>query len=128
MHNVYRRNNISVTDVQNLNALSSIEVTPFYILILVNPLQDQYAASPIVLTLDGIVSVPLRVDGVDATLVLREYTLLLSGESGNFSSSQSTAANVNGDEKVDGINATLILRYYNEALSLTSGTMPDMEE
>ena len=67
------------------------------------------------------------VDGVDATLVLREYTLLLSGESGNFSSSQSTAANVNGDEKVDGIDATLILRYYTEALSLTSGTMPDME-
>lgn len=67
------------------------------------------------------------VDGIDATLVLREYTLLLSGESGNFSSSQSTAANVNGDEKVDGIDATLILRYYTEALSLTSGTMPDME-
>ncbi len=68
------------------------------------------------------------VDGIDATLVLREYTLLLSGESGNFSSSQNTAANVNGDEKVDGIDATLILRYYTEALSLTSGAMPDMEE
>ena len=68
------------------------------------------------------------VDGIDATLVLREYTLLLSEESGTFSDSQSMAANVNGDEKVDGIDATLILRYYTEALSLTSGAMPDMEE
>lgn len=67
------------------------------------------------------------VDGIDATLVLREYTLVISGESETFSDSQKLAANVNGDETVDGIDATLILRYYTEALSLTSGTMPDME-
>lgn len=72
--------------------------------------------------LDGVV------DGIDATLVLREYTLVISGESGTFSDSQKLAANVNDDETVDGIDATLILRYYTEALSLTSGTMPDMEE
>lgn len=72
--------------------------------------------------LDGVV------DGIDATLVLREYTLIISGDSETFSDSQKLAADVNGDKTVDGIDATLILRYYTEALSLTSGTMPDMEE
>ncbi|MCM1007097.1 MAG: leucine-rich repeat protein [Ruminococcus flavefaciens] len=67
------------------------------------------------------------VDGIDATLVLREYTMIISGDSETFSDNQKLAANVNGDESVDGIDATLILRYYTEALSLTSGTMPDME-
>lgn len=72
--------------------------------------------------LDGVV------DGIDATLVLSEYTLIISGYPGTFSEKQKLAANVNGDETVDGIDATLLLRYYTEALSLTSGTMPDVEE
>lgn len=68
------------------------------------------------------------VDSSDATLALREYTLLLSGENGTFSESWKIAADVNSDGTIDASDATKILRYYTEALSLTSGTMPDMDK
>lgn len=48
----------------------------------------------------------------DATLVLREYTLLGSNADSTFSSAQKKAADVNGDGKITGSDAQMILEYY----------------
>lgn len=68
------------------------------------------------------------IDGIDATLVLREYTLIISGETGTFSENQKPAADVNNDSVIDGIDATLILRYYTLVISSPHGTMPSISE
>lgn len=57
------------------------------------------------------------VDGIDATLVLRAYTLIIAGQNCDFSDEQMVAADINGDSIVDGIDATHILRYYTLRLS-----------
>lgn len=57
------------------------------------------------------------VDASDATLVLREYTLVISGEKGIFNDEQKNAADITGDNIVDASDATHILRYYTMLLS-----------
>ncbi len=57
------------------------------------------------------------IDGIDATLTLRDYTLKISGMPTIFSQSQQESANANSDEAIDGVDATLILRYYTLVLS-----------
>ncbi len=57
------------------------------------------------------------VSASDATLVLREYTLLLSGNDGTFDEGKKKASDVNKDGVTDASDATLILRYYTYLLS-----------
>ena len=68
------------------------------------------------------------IDAVDATLVLREYTVIISGGTSIFNEKQKLAADVNKDSVVDGIDATLILRYYTLVISSPPGTMPNLED
>lgn len=68
------------------------------------------------------------IDAVDATLVLREYTVIISGGTSIFNEKQKLAADVNKDSVVDGIDATLILRYYTLFISSPPGTMPNLED
>ena len=55
---------------------------------------------------DGIIT------GSDATMTLREYTLLSSDLDGEFNDYQNTVADVNNDGIINGTDATMILRYY----------------
>lgn len=57
------------------------------------------------------------VTGIDATLALRQYTLVLSGMDGNLNELQKAAADIDGDGVVTGIDATNILRYYTLMIS-----------
>lgn len=57
------------------------------------------------------------VDGIDATLVLRAYTSLISTGECGFNDEQMNAADINGDKIVDASDATHILRYYTMLLS-----------
>lgn len=57
------------------------------------------------------------VDGVDATLTLRAYTLILSNMDSGFTPAETAAADVDGDGAITGIDATLILRYYTYVIS-----------
>lgn len=57
------------------------------------------------------------VDGVDATLTLRAYTLILSNMDSGFTPAEAAAADVDGDGAISGIDATLMLRYYTYVLS-----------
>lgn len=68
------------------------------------------------------------IDAIDATLVLREYTVIISGGTSIFNEKQKLAADVNKDSVVDGIDATLILRYYTLVISSPPGTMPNLED
>lgn len=68
------------------------------------------------------------IDAVDATLVLREYTVIISGGTSIFNEKQKLVADVNKDSVVDGIDATLILRYYTLVISSPPGTMPNLED
>ena len=60
------------------------------------------------------------VNSSDASLVLREYALIATGEAPTFSEAQNTAADVNGDNAVDSSDASVILAYY--AYTSTGGT------
>lgn len=68
------------------------------------------------------------VDASDATLVLREYTVLLSNGASTLNEIQKLAANADGSNNIDASDATLILRYYTISLSTLSGSMPSFEE
>ncbi|MCM1006728.1 MAG: dockerin type I domain-containing protein [Ruminococcus flavefaciens] len=57
------------------------------------------------------------VDGVDATLTLRAYTLIMSNMDSGFTPAETAAADVDGDGAISGIDATLMLRYYTYVLS-----------
>lgn len=57
------------------------------------------------------------VDGLDATLTLRAYTLILSNMDSGFTPAETAAADVDGDGAITGIDATLILRYYTYVIS-----------
>lgn len=69
-----------------------------------------------------------NVDASDATLVLREYTALLSDGASTLTEAQRLAANADGSDSIDASDATLILRYYTISLSTLSGSMPGFEE
>ena len=56
----------------------------------------------------------------DASLVLREYALIATGEAPTFSESQKISADVNFDGAVDSSDASVILAYY--AYTSTGGT------
>ncbi len=58
------------------------------------------------------------ISGSDATLALREYTLLSSGMTGNFNDAQKMACDINGDGIISGSDANMLLRYYT---ALSSG-------
>ena len=60
------------------------------------------------------------VNSSDASLVLREYALIATGEAPAFSESQKIAADVNADSVVDSSDASTILAYY--AYTATGGT------
>ena len=66
------------------------------------------------------------IDAIDATLVLREYTAIISNGAGTFDETKKLAANVNKDDVIDGVDVTLILRYYTLFISSPAGTMPDI--
>lgn len=58
------------------------------------------------------------VDGIDATLILRHYTLVISGMDGCIPDSFINYADYNRDGVADAIDATLVLRFYTEAISV----------
>lgn len=68
------------------------------------------------------------VDASDATLVLRAYTLNISGKDCNLSDEQMNAADINGDKTVDASDATHILRYYTMLLSGSDYTMEQYQD
>ncbi len=68
------------------------------------------------------------VDASDATLVLRAYTLSMSGEKSNFNDEQTIAADINGDKIVDASDATHILRYYTMLLSGSEYSMEQYQD
>lgn len=53
------------------------------------------------------------VDSADATAVLAEYSLMSTGEDGEFTPQQKAAADVNGDRIIDSNDASKILAYYS---------------
>ena len=74
-------------------------------------------------TQDGIIN------GSDAALALRAYTMINSGGESSLSSTQEKAADVNGDGMITASDATIILRYYTLISSGTaSGNAPTIEE
>lgn len=60
------------------------------------------------------------IDSSDASMVLQEYALTATGQTGAFSREQKTIADVNGDGSVDSSDASTILSYY--AYTATGGT------
>ncbi|MDE6501979.1 MAG: bacterial Ig-like domain-containing protein [Ruminococcus sp.] len=60
------------------------------------------------------------INAVDATLVLTEYALLSTGQTGTFTEAQKNSADIDGDGKADAVDATFILSYY--AYASTGGT------
>lgn len=57
------------------------------------------------------------VDGIDATLILRHYTLIISGADGCIAEPFINYADYNGDGVIDAVDATLVLRFYTEKIS-----------
>lgn len=57
------------------------------------------------------------IDPIDATLALREYTLISSNMAGEMSPEEKAAADVDGDGMVSPSDATIILRYYTYVMS-----------
>ena len=57
------------------------------------------------------------VDGIDATLILRHYTLIISGADGCITEPFISYADYNGDGVIDAVDATLVLRFYTEKIS-----------
>lgn len=60
----------------------------------------------------GDVNDNILIDAVDAALVLREYALISSGKSPQFSEEQQKAADMNGDGLTDAVDASGILKEY----------------
>lgn len=57
------------------------------------------------------------VDASDATLALREYTLVLSEKESELDERHRKAADIDGDSSVTASDATYILRYYTQMMS-----------
>lgn len=53
-----------------------------------------------------------RIDSVDASAILREYSMTSSGSGSEFDGAQTSAADVNGDGRIDSVDASTILAYY----------------
>lgn len=66
----------------------------------------------------GDVSGDSRVDSVDASAILKEYSLISSGKNGTFTEQQSIAADWNGDDHIDSVDASAILAKYAELQTL----------
>ncbi len=65
------------------------------------------------------------VDPVDATLVLKHYSLSSMESDSGLSDTQLIAADVNNDDAVDPVDATWILRYYSYTSMNGEGTIVD---
>lgn len=63
-----------------------------------------------------------NIDSSDASIVLQEYALLATGQSGKMTETQAMFADVNADEAIDSSDASLILSYY--AYTATGGKDP----
>lgn len=53
------------------------------------------------------------IDANDASLVLEEYSLLSTGQTGNFPDNVKELADLNKDDIIDSSDASLILAYYS---------------
>ncbi|MBP5578457.1 MAG: hypothetical protein J6X56_03090 [Ruminococcus sp.] len=75
---------------------------------------------------DGDVNGDGEINAVDASLILKEYTLL-SGDThtGNFSEAQSRAADIDENNLVDAVDASRILSYYAYVSTISEGTSPE---
>ncbi len=62
------------------------------------------------------------IDSSDASIVLQEYALLATGQSGKLTAEQTRSADVNSDGSVDSSDASTILSYY--AYTATGGRDP----
>ncbi|MDE7363794.1 MAG: hypothetical protein K2N27_02730, partial [Ruminococcus sp.] len=60
------------------------------------------------------------IDANDASIILAEYTLLSTGDSGTFTEDMKKSADINKDGQVDSVDSSLILSYY--AYTSTGGT------
>ena len=115
--------NSAGTAVITINAMltdGSVVKTSITINATAQPVQKDYIL--------GDVNGDQKVDASDATLVLREYTILLSNGASTLTEAQKLAANADGSNNIDASDATLILRYYTLSLSNLTGTMPSFEE
>ncbi len=52
------------------------------------------------------------INAVDATLILTEYALLSTGDTGTFNDTQKKSADVDGDGMINAVDATFVLSYY----------------
>lgn len=66
-----------------------------------------------------------NIDPVDATLVLRQYSLASMKADDLLNDVQKIAANANSDSAIDPVDATLILRYYSYASMNGTDTFED---
>lgn len=66
----------------------------------------------------GDVSGDSHVDSVDASAIMKEYSLISSGKKGTFTEQQSAAADWNGDDHIDSVDASAILAKYAELQTL----------
>ncbi|MCM1529449.1 MAG: Ig-like domain-containing protein [Alistipes sp.] len=73
--------------------------------------KDTSASSETALTV-GDVDGNGKVDASDASMVLKEYAALSTGQSGTFTGAQNDAADIDGNGKVDASDASFILTYY----------------
>lgn len=63
-----------------------------------------------------------RIDSVDASAILREYSIISSGNGSEFDGNQASAADVDGDGKIDSVDASAVLAYY----ALVSGSSSEL--
>jgi len=52
------------------------------------------------------------INAVDATLILTEYALLSTGDTGTFTDTQKKSADIDSDRMINAVDATFVLSYY----------------
>ena len=65
----------------------------------------------------GDVNRDLKVDSVDASLVLKHYALMSVGKDGLFDEAQQLTADVNNDGTITSVDASQIMVIYTKAMT-----------
>lgn len=80
-----------------------------------------------VTVLKGDVNFDGKVDAVDASMVMNEYTNVQNGGTPTFTDAQKSAADINGDGKIDATDAAAILQIYTETQSSSINENPSVQ-
>lgn len=80
-----------------------------------------------VTVLKGDVNFDGKVDAVDASMVMNEYTNVQNGGTPTFTDAQKSAADINGDGRIDATDAAAILQIYTETQSSSINENPSVQ-